>query len=381
MPEFHTPGHLSPTATLFVIASVLMSLAGAFGWAVYGWGEQRRRAAAALASLTSGPPPARGAVVLHGVVETEVPHRPAITVTLLEIGEEKQEKNGWSHKWTEQKRETKAEPFYLVLSGSARALVRVEPDDDVLLVDRLDVLEPGNPRSRRAELTNGETAYVSGVIGRGWHARASARRGADGLAAEMPSAHGSAYRGGPTDGLVLRPGRDRMLVSTEPLDQRYVRLAKAHRLFTFVLGLALAFASTVVFGPAVLTEAFGKTVDAEVLLVRHWTTNGKHGPNHHYAATARYTAATGRSVLLTEDVNEDVYLSWQGQNLPRMPFVVAFDTPLYANVGTRTTTDVARGVLSVIGTFALLFLYVRALGIAREWYDKRRVVTRGSGPL
>jgi|GEM_PF-2583410 len=381
MNEIDTPGNISPTATLLVIAFVLLTLASAFAWAVAWWGAQKRRAGQALASVTSGPPPQRGSVVLHGTVETEEPDRPAITVTLWEHGEEEERKQGWSHTWTEQRRETKAEPFYLVLTGSnaAGTVVRVEPDDDVFLVDKLDSLEPGNPRTRRAELTNGELAYVSGVIGRGWHARVDTRRSADD--ASMPSAHGSAYRGGPTDGLVLRAGRERMLVSTEPLDQRYVRQAKAHRLFALLLGFALAVAATLAFGPAVVTEIFGKTVDTEVISVRHWTTSGKGGPNHHYAATARYTDPSGHVVVLSADVREEIFDAFQEKRLTRLPFVVAFDVALFSCLGTRVTISAALAIGSVFVTLVLLLLYRSALGGAREWYDQRRVVTTAAGRL
>jgi hypothetical protein len=376
MIEPDTPGNLSPTATLVVIALVLFTLGIAFAWAVYWWGAQKRRAEAALASVTSGPPPARGSVVLHGTVETEEPDRPAITVTLWELGEEKEEENGWSHTWTEQRRETKVEPFYLALTTSPGTIVRVEPDDDVFLVDKLDVLEAGNPRSRRAELTNGEKAYVSGIIRSGSHARVDARRAAD------AAAHGSAYRGGPTDGLVLRSGRDRMLVSTEPLDQRYVRLAKAHRLFAALLGLSVALAGTAVFGRTLVTEAFGKTVDAEIFSARHWTTSGgEGGPHHHYSVTARYPDASGHDVELTSEVRQNIYDGFQARRVLRVPFVVAFDNPTFSCLGVRASTDATRCIVSMFVTVLLLLLYRSALGGAREWYDQRRVVTRGEGRL
>jgi len=380
MLEIDTPGNLSPTATLLVIVFVLFTLGGAFAWAVYWWILQTRRAAEAIASVTSGPPPARGHVVLHGTVETEEPDRPAITVTLWELGEEQEVKNGWSHTWTEQRRETKAEPFYLALTSNPGTVVRVEPDEDVFLVDKLDVLEAGNPRSRRAELTNGEKAYVSGVIGKGFHARVDARRASDASDAAS-AAHGSAYRGGPVDGFVLRTGRDRMLVSTEPLDQRYVRQARAHRTFAAILGFSLALASFAIFGPTLVTEAFGNTVDAEIVSARHWTTSGKGGPNHHYTVSARYPGATGHTVELTGEVRQEIYDGFQAKRILRVPFVVAFDNPTFSCLGVRASVDSTRCIVSVFVMLVLLLLYRSALGGAREWYDQRRVVTRAAGRL
>jgi hypothetical protein len=382
MIETDAPGTLSPTQTLLVVAFVLMALGIGFAWALYSWRLQRQRAALVLASVTAGTPPARGHVVLHGTVETEEPDRPAITVTLWEHGEEQEGKNGWTHTWTEQRRETKAEPFYLALTGSPGIVVRVEPHDDVFLVDKLDALHPGNPRTRRAELTNGEEAYVSGLIGRGWHARTDARQASDTADIAMASAaRGSAYRGGPTEGLVLRAGRDRMLVSTEPLELRYVRQARAHRLFAIVLGLAFVVASTLDFGSTVVTELFGKTVDAEITAVRHWTTKAKSSVNHHYSVTARYTDEAGHVVVLTDAARVEIYEAFQAKRISRVPFVVAFDNPTFSCLGVRATTDAGRAIVSVFLTLVLALLYRAALGGAREWYDKPRVITRGDGRI
>ena len=381
MIETDTPGNMSPTATLLVIALVLMTLGVALAWALYWWRVQKQRAAHALASITSGPPPERGAVVLHGTVETESPERPAITVTLWENGEEQEVKNGWTHTWTEYKRETKAEPFYLSLTGSPGTLVRVEPDDDVFLVDKLEPLQHGNPRSRRAALTDGERAFVSGTIGRGFHARTDAQRAADAERGVAQGTSGDPYRGGPTEGLLLRTGRDSMLVSTESLDQRYVRQAKAHRLFAVLFAAALTLAATVDFGPAVVTEIFGAPVAAEIMSVRHWTTSGKGGPSHHYAAVARYTVASGRTVVLSTDIRQEIYDAYNARSVTRLPFVVAFDSSTFSCLGTRVTTDFARGIVSVFITLVLLLLYRSALNGAREWYDQRRVVTTAPGRL
>ena len=380
MIEIYTPGHLSATATLAVVMVVLTVLSGALAWAIYAWRTQRRAAAQALASVISGTLPARGAVVLHGTVETEEPSRPAITVTLWEYGTEAKGKHSWSHTWTERRRETKVEPFYLALENAT--IVRVEPDDDVLLIDKLDSKTPGNPRTRRAELTHGEKAYVSGVIGRGFHARVDSRRTAESADAAMPGAQGSAYRGGPSEGLVLRASRrDRMLVSTETLERRYVRQANAHRLFVGILAVALVFASTVGFGATFVTAAFGKHVDAEIVTASHWTTQSKNKVSHHYTVTARYTTATGEVVTLDEHVNEDLYRAWESKRLASVPFVVAFDEPRYRSLGSRATIHVAHAIAAAAVTLALLLFYRATLRGALEWYDKPRVVTTGDGRL
>jgi hypothetical protein len=83
--------------------------------------------------------------------------------------------------------------------------VRVEPSEDVFLVDRLDGLEARgeNKRVRLARLTPGEPVYVVGT----------ATRGFDPMLA--------GYRDGAV-GYVVRPTRgERMLLSTDPLTERH----------------------------------------------------------------------------------------------------------------------------------------------------------------
>src|SRR4051812_41892082 len=135
---------LSPGNTVIVVFLTLSILFAGFAWALIWRSAERKRAAEALASVTSGALPARGHVVLHGTVETEDPARPAITVTLLERGEEQEHKGAWSHTWTEIRREVRAEPFYLKLASGT--FVHVEPGDDVFLVDALRNVDEKNPR-------------------------------------------------------------------------------------------------------------------------------------------------------------------------------------------------------------------------------------------
>jgi hypothetical protein len=365
-------GVLSPGHTALVVFVVLATLSVALAWAIFSWRMHVRRAADALASMKRGALPARGAAVLHGVVETEDPERPAITVTLSEQGEEHEVKDGWVHTWTEIGREVHVEPFYLKLTKGG-TIVRVEPGDDVFLVDALEPFEGGNPRKRRARLTSGETAYVSGVVGPGFHARVDAREGG--------ARDASAYRGGAASGLVLRSGRDRMLVSTEPLDGRFTRLAKAHRAFTIVLGVALAVASTLAYGPAIAMLLLGKTVDAEVTGGRTWTTTSKGTKKQHFGVTARYLDAQGRVVQLEGEVNADVYARWKAKMLPRQTFLVAFDSPWASTVGDRPTIDPVTAVVPPFLVMFILLLYGATVRGAREWYDQEIVKTRGQGRL
>jgi hypothetical protein len=214
---------------------------------------------------------------------------------------------------------------------------------------------------------------VTGIIGRGRHGRVVAEPRAD--------AGGSAYRDGPVDGPVLRAGRERMLVSTEPLDKRYLAQAKVHRLYTALFALALALASTLLCGPTIVTEIFGHVGEARAIARRHWTTTAKRGVDHHYAITARYPTAAGRDIDLPFNVSQEIYDGVAEQRFDRFAVVIAFDDARFSSLGTRATMPAGYGIWGFFGAAALVFVYVMALRGAREWYDKRKVVTHGVGPI
>jgi hypothetical protein len=160
-------------------------------------------------AVTEGklPPPKPGYSVVHGKVETEG-DGPAVTI---EIGQYPKEWEGRRKHidWIEDRRVVRARPFYVLQANGER--IRVEPDDRVFLVDKLEPGEqtPGR-RTLRAKLEQGEPVHVLGLRVRGTD----------------PMTGG--YRESGEAWIIRPPKRGRMLISTEPLDARDERRASYH---------------------------------------------------------------------------------------------------------------------------------------------------------
>jgi hypothetical protein len=145
---------MSPPAAIFIIEGLTLGVP----LAIAGILALRRRhwlalAAAADRARTAGITEA-GDTVLHGVVETDG-GSPPIRVEI--------DQDGFHGLWNEIARRTVVAPF--TLRTAAGAGVRVEPDPRVLLVRPIDrTIERGKQRTRIAELSAGDTVYVTGAF-------------------------------------------------------------------------------------------------------------------------------------------------------------------------------------------------------------------------
>lgn len=368
--DYSAATQLSPSGTIVLVITVNLLLLAAFVNALYSATRHGRRARDAAASVSNAEPRSAGPVVLSGTVETEDPQRPAVVVTVQERGEQREHKGRWSHSWTEFDRQVQVEPFDLVLASGTR--VRVEPDPDVFLVDKLEITRRGNPRTRKACLENGEIAYVDGVLASGWHPRrnaADAAPGGDGL-----------YRGGRPTGLVLTNGVERMLISTEPLALRHRRRSHAHRTAAIVLGLALLLMNTLMFGSTHLVNALGDVVQTRVVAKSSWITVHKGTRTTHYGVRASYIDRnTGRQIEVDDEVSHLAYVAaTRGEPIP---FRVVLRWPSLFNVGTGATVGPLRVALSVLIVSMLLAANVIKVRGTREWFDRDIIVEHGKGEL
>ena len=160
------PSQCSPLTTSLVVALFGWVLLG--GLLAYFWHRRTRHLRLAReaddAQSRADRPLAAGDAVLAGTVLDEG-EGAAVTVRIHQRGEEKSRKGRWNHEWTETHREVTARPFHVVLASGER--VRVEPDERVFLVDKLDGItkDPeGNKRCRSATLTRDERVYVTGTL-------------------------------------------------------------------------------------------------------------------------------------------------------------------------------------------------------------------------
>lgn len=356
--DYSAPDQINPSATLVFVIVHLVLLGGALAWAILAARVYGRRSAEAEASVRDDAPPVLGPTIIRGTVETESESRPAVTVTIRQRGTEMQSKSTWSHRWEEIERDVRVEPFYLVLASGTP--VRVEPGPDVFLVDKMEVSERGNPRTKRAVLENGEVACISGVVYSGHNPRA-AHRGEAG------------YRDAVQSGLVLRPRRsERMLVSTEPLQGRFDRLRAVHQTWSAILGISFLLASALFFD-VLLLDLAGKPIDAVVLDHRSWISRGSKGSiAHHYAIS---------TTVGETEVNADAYRATdRGMHVPYR-VVGSSGDPFLLTIGTGATIGPLRVIVAPLFVGILLVVYAVAVSGAREWYDRKKVVDSGAGRL
>jgi hypothetical protein len=278
-------------------------------------------------------------------------------------------KNSYSYTWKEFDRRVEVEPFTLVLASGMR--VRVEPDPDVFLVDKLVVSARGNPRTRRASLDNGELAYVDGVLAADWKPQTDASQVKDGNAL---------YRDAPPTGFVMTNGIERMLISTEPVARRHQRRSDAHRLMAILVSLLFVFMNTVMFGSAHLVNLAGDVVVTRLLAKNTWTTRNKSTTTTHYGLRSSYVdPATGRDVEVYDEVSDAAYTA--AANGQPIPFRVVLWRPSLCGVGTGATIGVLHALLAVAMVTGFVVFNRRKVRGAREWYDQVVLEEHGSGPL
>ena len=101
--------------------------------------------------------------MVHGEVLGEA-GTPCVSIRIQQSGREYKVKSQLRHKWTEWNRLVEAKPFELRLASGAT--LRVEPGEDVLLVDWLgkEARPSANERVRVAELRPHERVFIEGEL-------------------------------------------------------------------------------------------------------------------------------------------------------------------------------------------------------------------------
>lgn len=366
--DYSAPGAMPGFPSLVAVVLTSLVLAGLAIYARTMARRQRYRAWVAERTIAKPDDPLTvGYAVLSGTVELEG-EEPAITVSIEQQGVETKNKHGWSTTWSETQRSVDARPFYLALATGER--VRVEPDPDVMLVDDLDVVERrGADRIvRAAKLTAGEHATVSGQLTRGFN----------------PRAQHTGYRQAEGGFLLVPAPGERMMVSAEPLADRYVRRATAHRTFSLVFAVAFAVATGLLYGTFHLHAVTGRAAQGERATASEHFYNTKNGRRVAYKVA--YTARDGdRTIHEDEEVTYPLYVYVRDAQTigaePRIPVSVAWGGNTRI-AGSRTpTVAIWRVGVVVGGTFLLAFIYWLRISSTLRWYDKPRVVHAQKGRL
>jgi hypothetical protein len=343
------PGFLPPVLSLLFV--YVLGLGGGLGVMAFAWiwrGRHRQRAAdAAEAAKGAHGKPRRGPVCLAGVVvplDDDV--RPLVRVSIRQRGKEWRQKGRWRTGWREVARQTEARPFLLRLEGGGE--VRVEPNEQVLLVDQLTeiVRDARDARRRIANVHPGEKVYVTGVY----------QPGGGGVEA-------GPFRGDGGPGRLVPPRGDRMLVSTEPPTERHQRRARVHHRLFWVAGvyLVLALVASAQFLQLQLSgkEMTGQVVDQWSYEKWHSTKRGGYWKTHYAVA-----AETRAGVLHTE-IPHALWVTRPAT----VPMIVA-SSKSYV-FGEDTSLNGGRASFLFMIALALGLFAPLSVIMSRDWWDKK----------
>ncbi|MFO0559930.1 MAG: hypothetical protein U0269_18060 [Polyangiales bacterium] len=367
--QFSPVGRMSfenSAIAVFVVGFIM--LGGLFAIAVFGEWRARRRAAA-LRRAVEGKigPLAPGECVLKGTIETDDPDGRAIAIELLQTGQTYNTKNGVGHTWSETARRVDARPFYLRLEDG-RA-VRVEPDQRVFVVDTLDGTRRTefNQRVRSAEVRKGDHVFVIGTLVEGYDPRAQVEGG---------------YRGAKGKSLVVRAKTGRtMLVSTEVPTERHVRREGFHGNWALVFALAMLLVHGIGFGRFLLLATTGTPVTAAATERTREYHRTKNGGYYSYHLTARYENVSGHMVTVNDEISLNAFISDDTMPGARVPFVVSTASSRIAQVGSEPGVSVLAVIFSTMASLLLAGVYAATVKSTRPWYEQKRVVEHGSGPI
>jgi hypothetical protein len=248
IPDASPSGYLGPVLTAALLLLFFGLFAAMIGNAVRRAIREGRLARAAEAQGAQRAPLEAGPAVLFGKVQMAHDEAVAMRVEIDQAGKESESSGTYSFAWEEVDRRVEMRPFYLLLRSGER--VRVEPDGRAFLVDAMDgmIVVKENARTRFAELSPNEQIHAVGLL----------RRGHD------PEVAPTGYRGG-GDGWVLRAEPDgELLLSSEPLEQRFRRRARAARWMALVATLFAAALAGVV-SPYLARVALGEHASGTVL--------------------------------------------------------------------------------------------------------------------
>jgi len=343
----------------------VLLLGGLFVYFLLSRAFYRRLARDTEASLRDADGPLRpGDTVITGKVSGDGDgDGPAVTVAIEQQGREWQNKGRWYHAWRERRRTVKVRPFYVVRPSGER--LRVEPDERVFLVDKLDGIEPQarDRRVRTATLSAGEPVYIVGALVQGFDPQQGGYRDA-----------------GPAQ--VLRPPRTgHMQISTEPPAQRFYQRARVHKNLAIASLMALLVTHGALFLRHHALMVAGSRVDAQVVSSR--TFRVCHKPRrssgywvHHWEVTA----ADPRSTFdqLVDETSRGAWEQIRAGALTTVPFVVLGP---FSQIGYQPTERTATLALFSVGALMFALTCLLILAGSLPWYERRRVVDSGSGPL
>jgi hypothetical protein len=357
--ELISEDHFGPgLSSFFVDGAGTVGFLVLVGVAVAAYWKKAREARSAEATFDKDKQLKLGQTVVAGKVERAEGAKRVVRVEVEQDGEESENSGVWSHKWTERRRRVFVEPFYLHLDSGER--VRVEPSEDVFIVDQMDGMIRVNQtrRKRYAELKPGERVFASGELTR---------------APDPEAAPAQGYRAH-REGFVLRPpARHKMLLSSEPLGARFSERARFHAMWAvwIVLG-ALSFHCIFIGFHA--RRWAGSHETATITKLDHYTTESDDSTVQHY----RVWLESSGGDKLADEVEEETFTQLkQGEVVPVL--VVRGKVLAAATIGPDLTVSYW-ALLSVPLLIGLWIAYRLREEVTRPWYEQD-VVDKGRGTL
>lgn len=334
---------LMATVGLLVVAAVALRL------------SRRERRAAAQAETLSRPDAALvpGEAVVTGTVEREQGASVAVRVEVKQRGVEFENSGIWAHSWTETDRKVRVHPFYLRHASGVR--IRVEPGKDVMLVDALDgvIMVDLTRRVRVAELVPDEKVFAVGEL----------RRAPD------PEATAQGYRER-AEGYLLVPPRGRpMLLSSEPLGERFAARAAFHRRWA-VLAAFAAVAFNALFASFHARRWLGETVEVRVTQLRQYEDSND-------VDRFQVTMLGPDQLSFSDEVSGAAFSRLHVGDTIKARYVPSWSAATAIGTG-GTAHSRAFGAVPLLGLIAIVYR-LRARS-TRPWYEKK-LVDKGSGRL
>jgi hypothetical protein len=343
-PDDHLPGLVSAAVVfgLFLLLPAALAI-----WAAIRGRRLARLARQADASFALDAPLELGPAVLCGTVELGPGEPVAVRVEIDQLGSEQREKQAWSHVWTERHRTLTHAPFYLRdLRGQT---IRVEPDDELLLIDTPDGTRTlgHTARIRIVELSPGEQIYAAGELVR---ARDPLKAG---------------YRGQGEALVLRRSSGERLTLSTDPLGKRFHSRARIYNRFALLLG-AFAVAAQVAFADHHARLLLAEPASASVVYRELRSGKGSH---------CGLELVTARGQAFSERVDS----SWCSKlrNGEQILVLEALGFPWLNQVGVASTVGIGRVVLIGVLLGSILFWFALR---ERPWYEAP-LVESGPGRL
>jgi hypothetical protein len=304
--------------------------------------------------LSSGP-----RRVVRGRVECEDGKDVAIEIDIDQVVTDRSSKNGRWHTWDETDRTTRKTPFYLAREDGET--IYVDPPDDVLVVDELETKYPikaPRTRIRFADVRRGETFFVYGDLDRGPHPRAQ-----------------SAYRDG--DGWILRSPRQRMLLATDAIRERYRARVSYLNLVGGFLALMFVLAHVLITRPFLEAALFGTHTSGNVIDHRTWVTTHKGNQTTHYSLTAQ----TPDGLVLTQEVSRrlfDAMVPTQpDQDAATIPVLESGHSPSSSFIGLEPTLLGFWLFGGVMVSITAAIFTVMGYRTRVPWYDRPKLNEHG----